>query len=257
VNRPVGTASQGDAFSDRVMAAVALVAGPSPTRSFLEAVRSGAGRDAAAALSVAWHLGTARGTVAPRVRARSLALIIAVASILASGSMVAASAARVIVPHVDRSKILLESGSVIVDAGPDSVERTDTSAGRPTPVTLPAPAVVVVPKPDSTEHQASRDRHDAVGSPAPAHGTTSAHADQPGDGDAESSSSGPAGHDGSDESDQVPSASDDDGHDQGDDGSEAGAAVDGAGTGQDDHGDTGSGGEEGPDGGDAGDGSHD
>jgi hypothetical protein len=248
--------SQGDAFADRVMAAIALVAAPSPTRSFLEAIRAGAGRDAAAALWVAWHLGTAGDPVAPRVRARSLALVIAVATILASGSMVAASAARVVVPHLERSKVLLPIGSVvIVEDLPGSIAGGATEARHPADVTVP---VVVVSRPDApVVKPTGGDRHGPASTAAPAHGPTSTHHGQPSGADAGMSTDGPAGHDGSDESDQVPGASDGDGHDQGDDGSEAGAAVDGADTGQDDHGETGSGGEESPDGGDAGDGSHD
>lgn len=260
MNRRAGVAREGDAFSDRVMAAIALVASPSPTRSFLEAVRSGAGRDAAAALSVAWHLGTADDSVGPRVRARSLALVIAVASILASGSLVAASAARVIVPHVDRSKILLPSGSVIVDGGGDSAEPTGPDGRRPRPVTVPTPVVIVVStKADTRSRQTGRDRHGPASTAPAAHGTTSAHADQPGDGGAGRPNGAPDGGDTADESGQGHDASDDGGHDQGDDGSDVGTRVDGSADGgdQEHQGDSGSGGDDGHQADDQGDASGD
>jgi len=134
-----------DAFSDRVMAAIAVMATPSPTRSFVHAIRGGSGRDAVAALTVAWHLATQRDwPVAPRVRARSFALVLAVASVLGTGSMVAASAARVILPHVDRTEILEPRGSIILESAPDRI--TPTAPGRPdlAPVTVPVPESVSV-----------------------------------------------------------------------------------------------------------------
>ncbi len=260
MNRRTAARSQGDAFADRVMAAIALVAAPSPTRSFIEAVRSGAGHDAATALSVAWHLGTARDPVAPRVRARSLALVIAVASILASGSMVAASAARVVVPHLERSKVLLPIGSVIiVDDLPESIERADTEARHPVRLTVPVPVVVVVSKKDDpTVKPAGVDGHDPAGTAAPTHGTTSAHPGQTSGGGADPSHGGSNGGDGSEESDQGQSTSGDDGRDQGDDGSSAGTGKDGTASGHgDDHGSGGSGDGDAPESADQGDGSID
>jgi hypothetical protein len=87
-------------FSDRVMAALATVPTPTTTRTFLSAVRRLAWHDAVAALWAAWHLGTVRRWhVAPRVRARSLALVLAVASVLATGSLAAAGAVTVVAPQ--------------------------------------------------------------------------------------------------------------------------------------------------------------
>jgi uncharacterized membrane protein YgcG len=91
------------AFADRVMTAIEAVPGPTPVRTFGWSLRAGAWRDAVTSLLVAWHLGTVRTwPVAPRVRARSMALVLAVASVLATGSIVAAAAVRVAVPGDDR-----------------------------------------------------------------------------------------------------------------------------------------------------------
>jgi len=204
VTRSKTSDSQLDAFADRVMAAIARVASPSPTRSFVEAIRTGSGRDAVAALGVAWHLATQRDwPVAPRVRARSLALVLAVASILATGSMVAASAARVIVPPVDRTKILDLRGSIIVESGPDHVAPTGSSRPHLAPVTVPVPGVVSlaiskkVPISTGGQTPASGTRHSA---PA---GTTSTH-----DRDSDQADAGtPADH--SDASDGTQSGADD------------------------------------------------
>ncbi len=218
-----------DAFSDRVMAAIALTPSPSPTRSFLVAIRSGSGHDAVAALVVAWHLATLRDwPVTPRVRARSLALVLAVAAILATGSMVAASAARMIVPHVDRTHVFESRGSVILEPTPTHVAATD--GGRPQPsVTVPVPGVVSVavskkPPVPTGEHTptGSGTRHTGTG------GTTSTHAgdadpgdagtadDRSDDGDGthqgdDGAGSGMTGHDGSDAGNS--SRTGDDGHD--------------------------------------------
>jgi hypothetical protein len=90
------------AFVDRVMTAIETQRAPTPVRAFGWSLRARAWRDALASLLVAWHLGTVRGwSVAPRVRARSMALVLAVASVLATGSIVAAAAVRVAVPDSD------------------------------------------------------------------------------------------------------------------------------------------------------------
>lgn len=81
-------------FTDRVMTAIAVAPSPTPTRTFLAAIRAGAARDAGAALSVAWHVGTVRSWyIAPRVRTRSLALLLGVVTLLGMGSLAAAAAA--------------------------------------------------------------------------------------------------------------------------------------------------------------------
>src|ERR1700730_617134 len=73
-------------FTDRVMDAIRRESLPTPTRTFLSAVRSLSTRDAAGALWVAWHLGTARAwPVAPGVRVRSMALVLSVACALGAG----------------------------------------------------------------------------------------------------------------------------------------------------------------------------
>ena len=98
--RPGRIEPDASAFVDRVMASIADLPQPTPTRAFGWSLRAGAWGDARASLWVAWHLATARGwPVAPRVRARSMALVLAVATVLAAGSLVAAAAVQVAVPH--------------------------------------------------------------------------------------------------------------------------------------------------------------
>jgi uncharacterized membrane protein YgcG len=83
-------------FAERLMASIEREPSPTPTRNFLSAVRARSVGDAAAALWVAWHLGTVRGwRIAPGVRARSIALVLAVACVMATGSLAAAAALRV------------------------------------------------------------------------------------------------------------------------------------------------------------------
>ena len=86
-------------FADRVMGAVADAPAPTPTRSFLAALRQGAFRNAARSLAVASHLATVRTwPIAPRARARSFALVLGVAFVLTTGSLAAAAAVRHVVP---------------------------------------------------------------------------------------------------------------------------------------------------------------
>lgn len=108
------------AFSERVMAAIRQEATPTPTRTLMSALRARSVGDAGAALWVAWHLGTVRRwRVAPRVRARSIALVVAVALALPSGSFATAAAVRVAAQPVVQ---LLQAG--IGEQGPD-----DNSSG--------------------------------------------------------------------------------------------------------------------------------
>ena len=91
------------AFVDRVMAAVRLEAPPTPARALSGALRRRSLSDAGSALAVAWHLATVRGwEVAPSVRARSMALVLAVALALISGSLAAAGAVRLASDPVTR-----------------------------------------------------------------------------------------------------------------------------------------------------------
>ena len=235
------TTVQGDSFSDRVMAAIALMPRPTTTRSFLEAVRTGDLRDAAAVVSVAWHLGTERGwPVGPRVRARSLALVIAVATVLATGSMVAASAVRVIVPHVERPKILTQNRSAIVDAVPDPVEGVDPGRGHSTPIPVAVPVVVEVSKPTPAPvHRTEGARQGPARSAPPTKGAPSTPVRPPTGGNAGSPADGSDDGAGSDAADQGHDSSDGDGHDQGDDGTTAGG--DAGGHDGNDQGDSGSG----------------
>jgi hypothetical protein len=123
------------------MAAIALAPLPTPTRTFVAALRAGAARDAVAAVRVAWHLGTVRRwPVAPRVRARSFALVLAVASVLATGSLAAAAAVRVVVPHIEPAPATDPGGSGFDEHGPvmnpetPAVEPRQTRDANPGPV---------------------------------------------------------------------------------------------------------------------------
>jgi hypothetical protein len=83
-------------FADRVMSAIRNEPAPTPTRSFMAALRARSPRDAGSALWVAWHLGTVRRwSVDPRVRVRSMALVLAVSGVLMTGSLAAAGVVRV------------------------------------------------------------------------------------------------------------------------------------------------------------------
>ena len=101
-----------DAFVDRVMSAIETVPAPTPVRAFGWSLRAGAWRDTVSSLLVAWHLGTVRGwSVAPPVRARSMALVLAVVSVLTTGSLVAAAAVHVAVSDDDRVPPALTGGA--------------------------------------------------------------------------------------------------------------------------------------------------
>ena len=135
------TAREAAAFTDRVMAAIALAPLPTPTRTFVAALRAGAARDAVAAVRVAWHLGTVRRwPVAPRVRARSFALVLAVASVLATGSLAAVAAVRVVVPQIEPAPATNPGGSGFDEHGPmmnhgaPAVEPRQTRDANPGPV---------------------------------------------------------------------------------------------------------------------------
>jgi hypothetical protein len=132
-----------EAFVERVMTATETVPSPAPARAFGRALRAGAWRDAVAIISVAWHLGTVRAwSVAPRVRARSLALVLGVASVLATGSIVAAAAVRVAVPDEHRlppastpetqaSSAPIVDGPGMDDSGRDAIQLQSPRPVRP------------------------------------------------------------------------------------------------------------------------------
>jgi len=83
-------------FTGRIMAAIVLESAPTPASTFRSAVRRRSARDAASALSVAWHLATVRKwEIAPAVRVRSMALVLGVACALAMGSLAAAATIRI------------------------------------------------------------------------------------------------------------------------------------------------------------------
>ena len=132
-------------LTDRVMSAIALLPTPTPTRTFLAAVRARGFRDAVTALWVAWHLGTVRSWhVAPRVRARSFALVLAVTSVLATGGLAAAAAVHSVVPQRDdRVPDSAPSGSSVDEGpagsgqtasdGPDETDESPATSDEPEP----------------------------------------------------------------------------------------------------------------------------
>jgi uncharacterized membrane protein YgcG len=212
-------------FADRVMRAVAAAPRPTPTRSFLAALRQGAPRNAARSVSVASHLVTVRTwPVAPRVRARSFALVLGVVFVLTTGSLAAAAAVRQVVPLR-----LGEPGAIEVRSGAEARPTGRRPAAPPAAVSVemsaaPAhPGGEAAPKPAASKGPAGGDkagRPRAV--PAETDGTTD------------------RGHDGSDDgsgssdADQGGDTSDDGAHDDGGSGGSGGGS-DGA----DDDGDAG------------------
>lgn len=95
-NEPGRNPAEAADFADRIMAAIAREAAPTPTRTFLAAARARSARDAGSALWVAWHLATVRRwRIAPGVRARSFALVLAVAAVLGTATIAGAAVVRV------------------------------------------------------------------------------------------------------------------------------------------------------------------
>jgi hypothetical protein len=205
------------------MAAIAAVPTPSPTRSFVHAIGSGAGRDAIAALTVAWHLATQRDQpIGPRVRAQSFALVLAVASVLGTGSLVAASAARVILPHVDRTEILEPRGSIILEPAPVRIAPTSPGRSDPAPVTVPVSesvSVAVSKEPPVSTRMQTRPASDTKRSDDGGATEQGAEADP---GDAGPPASGDGGDVRESEHEDGSGASPDDGSDGGDSGPEGG-----------------------------------
>ncbi len=121
-------------FTERVMAALAPLPDPTPTRTFVEALRTGSPRDALAALSVAWHLGTVRTwPVSTRVRARSFALVLAAVALLGTGSLVAAAAVHVVSSVPDRHPTV-EPGGVAPVANPTPADVPDGATETALPI---------------------------------------------------------------------------------------------------------------------------
>ncbi|MEP6638306.1 MAG: hypothetical protein ABJC39_03070 [Chloroflexota bacterium] len=188
------------AFTDRIMAAIAEMPLPTPTRNFTAALRAGALRDAGSAIVVAWHLATVRTwQVAPRVRARSIALVLAVATMLATGSLATAAAVRIVVPSAFEHDRVIErpgSGALV----PETAEPTPERSPEPMPTAIPTdrpPAVIPPTVTDGTRHGGT------AHAPAPdGDGDPAAH-----DGDA-SDGTTPDDHTGADDGDHAPAASD-------------------------------------------------
>jgi hypothetical protein len=125
-------------FTDRIMTAIARESAPTPTRTFVSAVRARSARDAASTLWVAWHLGTVRGwRIAPGVRVRSIALVLAVTCVLGTGSLAAAAALRVAADPVVN---LFQSGvdeRGPVENGPSGVDQQREVHDRDSGVNAP------------------------------------------------------------------------------------------------------------------------
>jgi hypothetical protein len=207
-------------FTDRVMTAIALLPMPSPTRTFVAALRARAVRDGIAALWVAWHLGTVRTWhVAPRVRARSFALVLAVASVLATGGLAAAAAVHSVVPHGDdRNPVSAPSGSGIDELGPTTNGQTGTDGTKRTNDADQSPTTS--DEPDATDEDgrgSTVDRSDDADEDADGDESDDADdhdsddEDHPGDGDEPDETDDHEAGSG----DDVPAATDD--HDQADD----------------------------------------
>ena len=236
-------------FIDRVMTSIALAPPPTPTRAFVAAMRARAFRDAAATLWVAWHLGTVRTWhVAPRVRARSFALVLAVTAVLATGGLAAAAAVHSVVPQRDdRNPAMAPGGSSVDELGPTTNGQTGTDEPQQTEDVDRTPAST--DEPDVTEHTgggSSVDRPNDADEGAPGDQPDEAddHDDHDsGNGDTpddrDDADEGDDADDGSDDDDR-PAATDD--HDAGDDGDGPEEADDP----DDSHGGSG-GGDDGPD----------
>ena len=205
-------------FTNRVMAAIALVPAPTPTRSFVASMRGRALRDALAALWVAWHLGTVRSWhVAPRVRARSFALVLAVASVLTTGSLAAAAAVHSVVPQRDDRNPVVAPGGSSLDEGPAG------DGGLSTEHALPSDEPAGSEPPTPNVHRALTTRHATAPSDDGHHATSGKETDAEddhhgGDGNASddkdaSDGSGDA-HDGSDGSDRPAATDSHDGADE-------------------------------------------
>lgn len=134
-------------FADQVMAAIAEMPLPTPTRSFASAVRGGAVRDAGSTVLVAWHLATVRSwRVAPRVRARSFALVFAVAAMLTTGSLATTAAVRVVAPlHMPHSRLVDRSGSNVPAPAAAAPTPSVSPEASPTAEPAEAPPAVVSP----------------------------------------------------------------------------------------------------------------
>jgi uncharacterized membrane protein YgcG len=168
-------------FTDRVMGAIRVLPAPTPTRGFIASVRALALRDAIATLWVAWHLGTVRSWhVAPRVRARSFALVLGVASVLATGSLVAAAAVHSVVPQRDEHNPVAAPAGSSVDQGPAGNGRTSS---EPSPRQTETVAPIEAPTP--TDHRTITTDHEPVASPAGRHESDRDAAKGSGDGDDE------------------------------------------------------------------------
>lgn len=135
------------AFADLVMAAIAAVPLPTPTRSFASALRAGALRDAGSTVLVAWHLATVRSwRVAPRVRARSFALVFAVAATLTMGSLATTAAVRIVAPlRVPHSRLVDGNGSNIAAPAAAQPKPSLSPEANPTAEPPEAPPAVVPP----------------------------------------------------------------------------------------------------------------
>lgn len=155
-------------FARRLMAAIEREPTPTPTRNLLSAVQTRSFRDAAAALWVAWHLGTVRTwRIAPAVRARSLALVLAAACVLATGSLAAAAALRVAAdPVVDMFQSGVEEKGAVESLSPDADEEEhQLDEGDQAGVEAP-PTDDQRDQLDIDEHGANDDDHPGVDGPS-------------------------------------------------------------------------------------------
>lgn len=192
-------------FADRVMRTIGSEPPPTPTGTFVAAVRARSVRHAVSSLWVAWHLATVRGwTIAPRVRARSFALVLSVMCILAmSASLVAAAAQQVVAPVMHQLSGTDERGQV--ENGQSGIDELDPDEPEPADAHGPdegaGPDHDAVAPPDTEAHEGPNDDQgkDEVDD-----------GDQPGSGQAGENEQGSNGAHHGDDADDAGGASDED-----------------------------------------------
>ncbi|MFL5675938.1 MAG: hypothetical protein ACJ779_13105 [Chloroflexota bacterium] len=114
------------------MQAIARAARPSPTRTFREAMRVRSVRIATSALLVAWHLGTVRTSpISLGVRARSFALVVAVAMVFGTGTLAAAAAVSMVVATQPEQPRAIDRTPVALPVAPSVGPATHPSAPAP------------------------------------------------------------------------------------------------------------------------------
>ena len=202
-----------DGFADDVMRAIAEVPQPSPTRTFVGAVRLRSVATAVDALAVAWHLVTVRAwPIAPRVRARSFALVMAVAFVLGTGTLAAAAAVTVVVPpRIDQPR-LIDQVPAADPPGPVSLPKTESSSPSPTHVRGQVPAVVHPAEPAAGGKEVVPVAHPTAGTRETDDGQDGSTDSHPNDGSDDGDDDASDGDDRGSDADEPPGSGDDGDH---------------------------------------------